>query len=82
MKMTQKPDEIIDLREKHTERLVEALYACARDYGKDLNLELRVKYLEETRNKNILIEWNWLGDPDNPQDDDTMIATFYLEDLG
>ena len=64
------------------ERAVEALYACARQYGKDLNLELSTKYLEETRGKDILIEWNYLGNPENPDPDDTLVATFFLEDLG
>ena len=63
------------------ERAIEALYACARQYGKDLNLELSAKYLEETRGKDILIEWNYLGNPENPDPDDTLVATFFLEDL-
>ena len=63
------------------ERAVEALYACARQYGKDLNLELSAKYLEETGGKNILIEWNYLGNPENPDPDDSLLATFFLEDL-
>ena len=63
------------------ERAIEALYVCARQYGKDLNLELSAKYLEETRGKDILIEWNYLGNPENPDPDDTLVATFFLEDL-
>ena len=63
------------------ERAIEALYACARQYGKELNLELSAKYLEETRGKNILIEWNYLGNPESPDPDDILLATFFLDDL-
>lgn len=63
-------------------RLIEYLYACARQYGEELNLEVAAKYLEETRGKNILIEWNYLGNPETPDDGDTLVASFFLEDLG
>ena len=62
-------------------RLMEYLYACARQYGEEMNLEVATKYLEETRGKNILIEWNYLGNPETPDDGDTMVASFFLEDL-
>lgn len=62
-------------------RLQEALYACAREYGEALNLELKVKHIAETNNKKINIHWTYIGNPEEPHVDDTLVATFGLEDL-
>lgn len=64
--------------EHQLERAMEFIYAVARTYGNEMNLLVKNRYLEETTGKDILIEWEYLGDPGNPDPDDELVATVLL----